>query len=295
MEQSYIKKWTIGDVTVTRVAESSVNSMPPNSFVGSDAAMVSLHEWLKPDYVDDEGNLLSAFQAFVVEAGDRRIIVDTCVGNDKVRNLEIFHMLNQPFLERLERAGFPPETIDTVFCTHLHVDHVGWNTRFVDGQWVPTFPNARYLFARTEYEYWSTHDDDVNAGVYEDSVKPIIDAGLATLIDVDHRICDEVWLEHSPGHTPGHCSVRIASKGAQAVITGDMVHHPLQCAEPQIHTHLCWDPDKAGDTRRDAFDRWSREGVLVIGSHFTGPGGGFVEPYGKAWKLVGGLDLPRRP
>jgi glyoxylase-like metal-dependent hydrolase (beta-lactamase superfamily II) len=177
--------------------------------------------------------MLLSIHALLVESQGRRIIVDTCLGNDKERLVEGWGMRSGPFLSDIAEAGFPRERIDTVMCTHLHVDHVGWNTMLVDGEWVPTFPNADYLFAKPEWDYWSRHEQEEYGPVVQDSVRPIVDAGLARLVDMDHRLTSEIWFEPTPGHTPGHVSVRISSNGEDAVITGDMTHHPCQLARPE--------------------------------------------------------------
>ncbi len=243
--------------------------------------------WLVPHFATEEGHIILTFQAFVVEAGGRRIMVDTCNGNHKDRPDSPIHQLNLPFLEDLGAAGYPAETIDTVLCTHLHVDHVGWNTRLVDGEWVPTFPNARYLFSGKEWDYWSTGTHELQFGDYlADSVHPIVQAGLNDLVPMDHRITDEVWLEPTAGHTPGHVSVRISSGGHQAVITGDMVHNPYQCAHPDTSTPFCIDPAQARATRRSSFADWYANNVLVIGSHFGGPTSGRLRPEGDGYLLV---------
>ena len=147
-------------------------------------------------------------------------------------------------------AGFPVESIDTVVCTHLHVDHVGWNTRLTDAGWVPTFTGARYLFGRSEWEHWSKSPDTQDGDVIGDSVRPVVDAGLVDLVESDHQLTDEIQLESTPGHTPGHVSVRIKSRGEEAVITGDLIHHPIQCAEIEWASRFDVDPGKALETRR---------------------------------------------
>ena len=170
-------------------------------------------------------------QALVVESQGRRIVVDTCLGNDKTRNNPFFADLHTTFLDDLTAAGFAPETIDAVVCTHLHVDHIGWNTMLRDGEWVPTFPNARYYLSRRDVEYWSS-TPSIDGDLYGDSVRPVLDAGQADLVDAPYAITGEVSLEPTPGHSPGHVSVRIRSGGHEAVITGDVMHHPAQCARP---------------------------------------------------------------
>jgi glyoxylase-like metal-dependent hydrolase (beta-lactamase superfamily II) len=196
-------------------------------------------------------------------------------------------MMHNPFLEDLADLGYPVDSIDTVMCTHLHVDHVGWNTRLDDGKWVPTFPKARYLFARKEWEHWTTDgvsqitpDDAIG-----DSVRPILEAGLADLVEVDHRVSDEVWFEPTPGHSPAHVSVHIASRGDEAIITGDMIHHPLQLSEPDLITHFCFDRAQARTTRRAFLEKYQDRPVLVLGTHFHAPTAGYVVHDGNAWRL----------
>jgi glyoxylase-like metal-dependent hydrolase (beta-lactamase superfamily II) len=205
------------------------------------------------------------------------MLVDTCVGNDKDRGgRRPFHMLRTDFLDRLTAAGFPPESIDVVVCTHLHVDHVGWNTRLADGRWIPTFPRARYLFARAEWEHWTSETDDDTKRIMADSVGPIVDAGLADLVDADHRVSDEIWLMPTPGHTPGHASVRLSAGGADAVITGDLMHHPVQVGEPEWGSNFDSDVAAARVTRRAFCERYADRPVAVLGTHFHHPTAGRI-------------------
>jgi glyoxylase-like metal-dependent hydrolase (beta-lactamase superfamily II) len=198
--------------------------------------------------------------------------------------------LQTGFLAELAMAGYPRESIDTVLCTHLHVDHVGWNTRLEGGRWVPTFPNAEYLFGRVEYEHWASQDDGDTTNdprqILADSVRPVLDAGLARLVDVDHVVTDEVRLESTPGHTPGHVAVRIVSGGEQAVITGDLMHHPVQCCEPDLCSRFDWRPEMARRTRRDFLAGNAARGALVLGTHFAPPTGGWLVARGEGWELV---------
>src|SRR5690606_26648639 len=182
--------------------------------------------------------------ALVLESQGKVIVVDTCVGSRPVPGFDNMSNLQLTFLDDLAAAGYPADEVDIVLCTHLHFDHVGWNTRLVDGKWVPTFPNARYLFGRVEYEHWDSGARGV-AVTFGDAVRPVMEAGLAELVEMDHRIADEVWLEPTPGHSPGHVSVRISSRGVDAVITGDMVHHPVQFAAPHWAMSADGDPAQA--------------------------------------------------
>ena len=198
-----MNQWQIGAVRVTRVVENE--GPTPGRFLFAEARpeRIQEHRWLQPHFATPDGKLLAAVQAFVIEAGERRIVVDTCVGNDKVRPVPAWNNLQTRFLEDLAAAGYPRESIDTVLCTHLHVDHVGWNTMRAGDRWVPTFANARYLFARTEWEHWSRQNDLTYGDVVGDSVRPIVEAGRCDLVERDHRLTDEIWLEPTPGPHPG--------------------------------------------------------------------------------------------
>lgn len=278
--------WTLGAVRVTSVKE--VELPMPGSAIVPDAtpeALVPHSDWLAPHFVTEDGRLRLLIQALVVESQGRRIVVDTCVGNDKERTIPVFDQLETDFLGDLERAGFPRESIDTVLCTHLHVDHVGWNTRLEGDRWLPTFPNARYLFGRREFEYWSQAEPSEDGDILGDSVRPILDAGLADLVESDHRITEHVALEPTPGHTPGHVSVRIVSQGSEAVISGDLMHHPIQCAEPDWAVRFDVDADAARATRRAFLEKQADSGVLVLGTHFATPSAGRVVSADHAWRF----------
>jgi glyoxylase-like metal-dependent hydrolase (beta-lactamase superfamily II) len=175
--------------------------------------------------------------------------------------------------------------VDVVICTHLHVDHVGWNTRLSDGRWVPTFPRARYLFARREWEHWTGEDEEGTKRILADSVAPVLEAGLAHLVEMDHRVADGIWLEPTPGHTPGHVSVRLASDGAEAVITGDLMHHPVQVAEPGWQSSFDTDPTRARETRRAFCARYADRPVAVLGTHFHHPTAGWIVSDRNGWRF----------
>jgi glyoxylase-like metal-dependent hydrolase (beta-lactamase superfamily II) len=214
------------------------------------------------------------------------MLVDTCVGNDKTRTNPAWNMLATDWLARLAAAGLPPESVDLVLCTHLHVDHVGWNTRLRDGRWVPTFPRARYVFGRREWEHWSRVQEEEYAAIYADSVQPVLDAGRADLVEADHRISEEIRLEPTPGHTPGHVSVHIGSGGREAVITGDLMHHPVQCAEPEWPSNFDVDVAEARATRRAFCARYADRDVTVLGTHFATPTAGRLASQGDTWRFL---------
>jgi glyoxylase-like metal-dependent hydrolase (beta-lactamase superfamily II) len=280
-------RWRVGDVTVTKIVELEVTG--GSRFILPQATREAILpiEWLRPDFADELGRLKMSIHALVVETPSRRIIVDTCLGNDKEnRRIPTWNKLQTRFLTDLAAAGFPRETIDTVVCTHLHVDHVGWNTMLVDGRWVPTFPRAQYLMGRVEYAHWTSRQDREDmAAVLGDSVAPVWEAGLVDLVETDHRICDEVGLVPTPGHTPGHASVRITSRGEEALITGDFMHHPSQIARPEWSSTADSDPVEARLTRERMLTHLANNPILVIGTHFAGRTAGRVVRDGDAFRL----------
>ena len=274
-------EWKIGKVRITKVVERELPVPLDGLLHGVPAEPAQRHPWLKPDFLDDDGNARLSIHGLVIDTGDRRILVDTCMGDNRAAG-QVPGMPSD-FLEQLAAAGYDVGDIDTVACTHLHFDHVGWNTRLQDGEWVVTFPNARYLFAQAEWDHWQTHDH-----VYvdlADTVRPVVESGQADLVATDHRICDEVRFVPTPGHTPGHVCVVIESEGERAVITGDMAHHPLQLAEPQIGMSADSDGELAIETRRRFNAERAEDGALVIGTHFGGRTAGHVVADGDAWRF----------
>jgi len=264
-------QWKVGKVNITKVVE--LETIGSTRFILPLATNEEIRKlpWLIPHFANEEGRLKMSIHSLVVETPSRRIVVDTGLGNDKQgRSVPTWNNRSGPFLETLAAAGFPPDSIDTVLCTHLHVDHVGWNTKLVGGKWVPTFANARYVFGRTEYEHWRDHSDEPDkVAVFNDSVKPIMDAGKAELIGSDHRLSEEITMIATPGHSPGHMSILIQSGGEEGLLTGDVAHHPCQMA------HLDWsstadsDPVQSAATRRQLFSRFADTATLVIGGHFS--------------------------
>lgn len=272
--------WKIGDVTITLVREMQTAVTLDGMFIGADQSVVDDNSsWLQPHFVNDDGTLPLSIHALVLESQGSVIVVDTCIGDRPVPGFDALSNLGTSFLADLAAAGFDPDDVDIVLCTHLHFDHVGWNTQLVNGKWVPTFPNARYLFGRTEYEHWKLLNDTHgyhDLGHIADAVQPVIDAGLVDFIEADHRICPELSLMPTPGHTPGHVSVVIESKGERAVITGDMMHHPIQFERPGDIARFDMNQQMAAQTRESFVDKLANSGTYVIGSHFNEPTGGFV-------------------
>jgi glyoxylase-like metal-dependent hydrolase (beta-lactamase superfamily II) len=279
--------WQVGQVKVTRVVEMQLPTPAGSKYFIPQATAEALRRspWLYPHFVSEDEVMQMSIHALLVEAPGLRLVVDTCVGNDKPRGLLRGKALSTNFLEDLEAIGWTRERVDAVVCTHLHVDHVGWNTMRVDGQWVPTFPNARYLIGRREYEHWRGEDEGETQAILGDSVQPIFDAGLADLVELDHRISPEIRLIPSTGHTPGHVCVRIESEGEAAVITGDMSHHPCQMAHPDWSPAFDGDPAAAAVTRGRLFAEWADQPVLVIGTHYATPTAGRVRRDGDAFRF----------
>lgn len=287
--------WQVGAVKVTRVVELEI-PVPYNARrpMIAEATPEALRQtpWLYPDFVNEQDQMLLSIHALLVEAPGLRLVVDTCIGNDRPRAITGGQPLATTFLEAMAEAGWSRESVDAVICTHLHVDHVGWNTMRVDGAWVPTFPNARYLLGRVEFEHWSAEAGEENQAILDDSVRPVIDAGLAEFVDMDHRLSPEVRLIPTTGHTPGHVSVVIESEGQTAVITGDMSHHPCQMAHPHWSPSFDSDPKASAVTRARMFAEWADQPVLVIGTHYAAPTAGHVRRDGEAFRFEGFRPKP---
>jgi glyoxylase-like metal-dependent hydrolase (beta-lactamase superfamily II) len=283
-----MQTWKIGEITIRRVVELEVplpySEKRPFIAPARPEALAEM-PWLKPHFVTAEGHLNTAVHALLVEAPGMRLIVDTCIGNDKPRAMLAHRALHTSFLEHMQAAGWPPESVDAVLCTHLHVDHVGWNTRLENGRWVPTFARARYFVGRAEYAHWSAEATAEQRAVLDDSVQPIFDAGLAQLVESDAQLTPEIRLRPTPGHTPGHVSVEISSRGERALITGDTVHHPCQIGRPEWCTSFDGDPSAATTTRRALFEELAGSPVLVIGTHFATPTAGRVVRDGSSFRF----------
>jgi len=283
-----MNRWKIGNTTIHRVIEREELWEGPRLL--PDATPENLKkdaDWLYPMFVDEGGRIRLSIHAFVIESMGKRIVVDTCIGNDKERSsFPEWSHLHLPFLQRLEEVGCPRESIDRVVCTHLHLDHVGWNTMLEKGKWVPTFPNARYLIGGTEWDFFSRSEEPFLKDPVDDSVRPVMAEGLSELVDDTHRLTDEVWLESTPGHTPGHFSVRISSAGQSAVITGDMTHHPVQFRYPEWDVNFDNDGPLAKKTRRAFYERYADTDILVFGTHFATPSAGKIVKKDGSFRFV---------
>jgi glyoxylase-like metal-dependent hydrolase (beta-lactamase superfamily II) len=279
------QSWKVGAATITSVVEDQTELPPGLLFPEATEEMVQRHPWLVPDWADSAGGISLRTQAFVVEIDGLTVLVDPCVGNGKVRWLPMWNDLDLPFLDRFAAAGFSPGAVQLVVHTHLHADHVGWDTRREGDTWVPTFTAARHLYTQAELDFVRT---SVLPGedVYGDSIAPVIDAGLADVIEPDTDLGHGMRLESTPGHTPGHTSLWIESNGEHALLTGDFMHHPLQFAEPQVAEIADADVEMARATRTRMLREMSRTGALVLGTHFPTRPAGRVTVDGDVWRFV---------
>jgi len=279
------RRWPVGEASISSVVENQTDHIPPGFFFSDASAEgVTRHRWLVPEYAGADGTISLRVQAFVIEVDGLLVMVDPCVGNGKVRSLPFWHDQSWPFLERLAAAGFSPDAVDLVVHTHLHADHVGWDTRREGDEWVPTFGRARHLYTEADLEY-SKNSTTEAEDVYGDSIAPIFASGLAEVVATDADLGHGLVLEPSPGHTPGHVSLWIESQGARALITGDFLHHPVQFAEPGWAEIADVDVEEARTTRRRMMARAAETGALVLGTHFSGRPGGRVVSDGDHWRF----------
>jgi glyoxylase-like metal-dependent hydrolase (beta-lactamase superfamily II) len=225
-------------------------------------------------YSPEDGRLMGSIHSWLIRLPNLTVLVDTCSGNHKNRpDSPFFSMMNSQYMENLAAAGIDPDDIDIVFCTHLHIDHVGWNTRLVDGRWVPTFKNARYIASRSEFEQLLADERALpdNGNMIVDTIQPITDSDQWLLVDTPYQICDELRIEESPGHTLGHCHLILTSGDGKAVFTGDIVHHPIQIHIPTWSSAACASPDLAVSTRLSLLESLSETGTWLMPVHFAKP------------------------
>jgi glyoxylase-like metal-dependent hydrolase (beta-lactamase superfamily II) len=280
------ESWQIGDVRLTAIVEAEVAGIPPQFFfpdiVTDDVTAV---DWLSDGAASSGGTIAFRVQAFVVETRGRVVLVDPCVGNAKQRSLTFWNDLQLPWLERFTAAGFDPDHVDLVVHTHLHEDHIGWDTHRRGDEWVPTFANARHVYVGDELDYAVRDDRRTEDDPYADSIAPILDAGLGDIVGADATLADGLRLVATPGHTPGHAAIAVDTSADPLVITGDLLHHQLQLANPRIAEIADWDVALARETRSAFFSEQARVGSIVAGTHFPIAPVGRIEPNGAAWRF----------
>jgi len=276
----------VGGIRIDRVLEMEIPFRDPSEMFVEDTgdALDAHRHWLEPwALCPDSGQLILAVQSYLVRTGRHTVLIDTCVGCDKA--YDWYPLWNKRtdrgWLARLAAAGVGPEEIDYVFCTHLHADHCGWNTQMIDGRWVPTFPNAKYILAKSEVAHARAGD----LSQYRESVLPVIEAGQAVLVDTDYGLDDEIWLEPTPGHTPGHVAVGLAANGDEAVMCGDLIHSPIQCLYPDWRYAIDSDPEQGNATRRAFLEANCARGRLVLTAHFPSPSMGHIIEDGDAFRF----------
>lgn len=278
-----MERFMVGNARVHRIEEWQGAFLTPELlFAGFDQGRYAeTRDAIGDAYLDHATNAIQArIQSWVIEAGGRTILFDTGCGNHKHRpGIPVFDNLETDFIARLAIAGFAPEDIDLVVCSHLHVDHVGWNTTLIDDQWQPTFTRARYIFPAPDVEYWDPANRDkfpnmvgeaVNQGFFEDSVRPILAAGLADIVSGSIEIADGVRLDPNPGHTPGCQTLTLSNGGERAMFVGDVLHHPLQILNPEWNSIFCEDAVQARAARRHVLDRAATEDAILVPAHFAG-------------------------
>ncbi len=280
------QRWTIGDVTLTAIVEAETSGIPVQFFFPeATAADVQSARWLSDGAADADGNIAFRVQAFVIQRGRRLVLVDPCVGNSKKRGLEFWDDLSLPWMERFETAGFDAASVDLVVHTHLHEDHIGWDTHLSNGLWVPTFPNARHVYVGEELDYARLEERRINDDPFADSIEPILDAGLGWEVGPTADLGDGMALLSTPGHTPGHVSLVVETGADQLVVSGDLSHHQFQFQAPAFAETADWNAELARQTRSAFFSEYAQSGAIIAGTHFAGAPVGRIEPLGAAWQF----------
>ncbi len=279
--------FSVGDITIHRVIEQERAFMSATELLSglTEELLAENRGWLQPTALDAQDGAILCFQSYVVRTPHHTILVDSCIGNDKERARPAWHLkTDDTFMKGLAAAGLGVDDIDFVMCTHLHADHVGWNTRLENGRWVPTFPKARYIFSKAEYDYWTGKHAETAIPAFGDSVLPIIEANRADLVDHAFEIDDRVRLLPTPGHTPDHVAVLFGRGRDEAVMTGDLVHSPLQARYPELSAKFDVDQQAAALTRRAFFERFCDTETLCCTAHFPSPSVGRIKRWGNGFR-----------
>ncbi|MGX0967990.1 glyoxylase-like metal-dependent hydrolase (beta-lactamase superfamily II) [Bradyrhizobium japonicum] len=282
------QKYAVDDLTIHRVIEQETSFVPALEMLPglTPEVLAENRDWMRQaKALDEQDVLLLCFQSYVVKTPHHTILIDTCIGNDKPRpNRPKWNMKSDDtYMRGLNAAGFSVDDIDFVMCTHLHVDHVGWNTRLENGRWVPTFPKARYVFAKQEYDHWFAENAKTEIPPFADSVLPVVEARRHELVGNDHQIGDHVRIVPTPGHTPGHIAIAMGRGKDDAVFSGDLMHSPLQTLYPELSIKFDADPAAAAKTRRSFLERYCDTDTLCCTAHFPSPSIGKIRRKGSAF------------
>jgi glyoxylase-like metal-dependent hydrolase (beta-lactamase superfamily II) len=274
-----------GNATIHRIIEMEVGFTPALEFLPNLTKEVldENRSWLHPSALDADDNLVLCFQSYVVKSGKHNILIDSCVGNDKERTARpLWHKKkDDAFMKGLAAAGLTVNDIDFVLCTHLHVDHIGWNTRLENGRWVPTFPKARYIFSKKELDFWLEESKKTDLPQIVDSVIPIVEAKACDVVTSDHSLTDLITLIPTPGHTIDHYAVTL---GKDAVFTGDLIHTPLQALHPELSMRVDYDPAQGIASRKRFLETYCDTSTLCCFAHFPSPSKGYVKRWGNGFK-----------
>jgi glyoxylase-like metal-dependent hydrolase (beta-lactamase superfamily II) len=282
----------IGNATIEKVQElCGAGFKPARMFPKfNQEAFDAQKSWMVPEHVQEgTDRLVGSVHTWIVKTPKHTILIDTCLGNHKQRHNAAWNNLNLPFLDRLTACGCHPDSVDLVMCTHLHVDHVGWNTKLENGRWVPTFKNAKYLFAKREYAHWESErksgKENVNDGSFEDSVLPVVEAGRAVMIASDEQPDPLLTIADYPGHTPGSIAINLKDGGKQATFSGDIMHHPIQVYHPDWSSQFCTDQELSARSRRKLLEDCVEANSLLCPAHFPGANAGFIKPQGDSFRI----------
>ena len=278
-------KFTAGDLTIRRIIEQETTFLPALDLLPglTPDLLAENRPWmLGANAIDASDVLILCFQSYIVKTPHHIILVDSCIGNDKPRPLRPKWNMKTDgtYMRALATAGFSVEDIDYVMCTHLHVDHVGWNTRLENGRWLPTFPNARYIFGKSEFDYWTGQNASTPVAPFGDSVLPIVEAKRAEIVHDDFEIGDHARILPTPGHTPGHVAFTFGRGKDAAVVSGDLMHSPLQARYPELSAKFDVDQAQSAATRRSFLERYCDTDTLCCTAHFPSPSTGKIRRWG---------------
>jgi len=282
-------KWNVGNIEIFPLAELEIGGVIQYLVYEATPDAIKPMDGLVPDFADEEGNLRACTQAFLIKSGDKLVLVDACVGNDKVReNFQPLSNLKTDFLKLIHDLDVKETDVDYVVFTHLDLDHIGWSTSLKQDKWEPTFPNAKYIYVKGEYDYWKNDPENEMKDykdAFADSVEPVMNAGLGLLVDNDYKLDDNISLLPTKGHTLNHVSISIESNGEKAIITGDLIHHPCQFIRPDWSTHADRSVEEAVACRAKLLSDIADKNILLIGSHFAAPAAGYVTKAGDSYRF----------